>query len=272
MSREALDGAVRRLSGPPPEAGGRTDLLETGIKVVDVMCPIIRGGTVAIAGEYRAGTMVLVEELAWRLRAEPGGVSIFAFFPPGPGLSFQEVWEKEGHTGGTVGSVQTFYFVGDEEWTAERLARLPAVDATIRLSQGLAQLGIYPPVDAALSSARPLAGLDPEHARIAERVRELLVAAAAEGGPRVPPAHAPDLAQRRARKLWLFFTQPFFVAEAYTRRPGVFVSRAEALRGCREILDGLHDDLPDEALSFAGGPDDIRARAGTPKDGGRPAG
>jgi F0F1-type ATP synthase beta subunit len=273
LSRETLDGAVRRLTGPPVESSRLPDLLETGIKVVDVMCPIIRGGTVAIAGEYRAGSMVVVEELAWRLRGEPGGVSIFAFIPPGPGLSFQEVWEKEGYTGGTVGSVQTFYFVGDEEWTAERLARLPAVDAIIRLSQGLAQLGIYPPVDAVLSSARPLAaGLDPEHARIAERVRDLLVAAAADGSPRVPPAAAADPTKRRARKLWLFFAQPFFVAEPYTRRPGVFVSRAEALRGCREILDGLHDDLPDEALYFSGGLDDIRARSASPKDGERPAG
>jgi len=229
-----------------------------------VMCPVTRGGTVAIAGEYRAGSMVVVEELAWRLRGEPGGVSIFAFIPPGPGLSFQEVWEKEGHTGGTVGSVQTFYFVGDEEWTAERLARLPAVDAIIRLSQGLAQLGIYPTVDAVLSSSRGLADrvVDPEHALIAGRVRAALVAAASDGtGPRVPPAGVSDPVTRRARKLWLFFAQPFFVAEPYTRRPGVFVSRAEALRGCREILDGLHDDLPDEALYFGGGIDEARRRA-----------
>jgi RNA polymerase sigma factor (sigma-70 family) len=273
LSREALDGAVRRLTGPPPEAGRLPDLLETGIKVVDVMCPVVRGGTVAIAGEYRAGTMVVVEELAWRLRDKPGGVSIFAFIPPGPGMSFQEVWEKEGHTGGTVGSVQTFYFVGDEEWTSERLARLPAVDAIVRLSRELAQLGIYPTVDAILSSSRPLAAglIDPEHALIAGRVRDLLVAAAADGGPRVPPAGAPDLVKRRARKVWLFFAQPFFVAEPYTRRPGVFVSRAEALRGCREILDGLHDDLPDEAVYFAGGLDDIRARTASLKDGVRPA-
>jgi RNA polymerase sigma factor (sigma-70 family) len=263
LSREALDGAVRLLTGPPMEAGARPDLLETGIKIIDVMCPIVRGGTVAIAGEYRAGSMVVVEELAWRLRGAPGGVSIFAFIPPGPGLSFQEVWEKEGHTGGTVGNVQTFYFVGDEEWTAERLARLPAVDTIVRLSQGLAQLGIYPTVDAVLSSCGRLpAGLvEPEHALIAGRVRDLLVAAAADGGPRVPPAGAADLVKRRARKLWLFFAQPFFVAEPYTRRPGIFVSRVEALRGCREILDGLHDDLPDEALYFGGGIDEARGRA-----------
>lgn len=273
LSREALDGAVRRLTGPPPDADRLPDLLETGIKVVDVMCPVVRGGTVAIAGEYRAGTMVVVEELAWRLRDKPGGVSIFAFIPPGPGMSFQEVWEKEGHTGGTVGSVQTFYFVGDEEWTSERLARLPAVDAIVRLSRKLAQLGIYPTVDAIVSSSRPLAAglIDPEHALIAGRVRDLLVAAAADGGLRVPPAGAPDLVKRRARKLWLFFAQPFFVAEPYTRRPGLFVSRADALHGCREILDGLHDDLPDEAFYFTGGMDDVRARAATLKDGVRPA-
>jgi RNA polymerase sigma factor (sigma-70 family) len=270
LSRETLDGAVRLLAGPPPEGGRLPDLLETGIKVVDVMCPVVRGGTVAIAGEYRAGSMVVVEELAWRLRGEPGGVSIFAFIPPGPGLSFQEVWEKEGHTGGTVGSVQTFYFVGEEEWTAERLARLPAVDAIIRLSRELAQLGIYPTVDAVLSSARRLGDarlVDPEHALIGERVRELLVAAAGDASPRVPPAGATDPVKRRARKLWLFFAQPFFVAEPYTRRPGVFVSRADALRGCREILDGLHDDLPDEAFYFTGGIDEVRARAAERRDG-----
>jgi RNA polymerase sigma factor (sigma-70 family) len=273
LSREALDGAVRRLTGPPPAKGPLPDLLETGIKVIDVMCPVLRGGTVAIAGEYRAGTMIVVEELAWRLRDARDGVSIFAFIPPGPGMSFQEVWQKEGYTGGTVGGVQTFYFVGDEEWTSERLARLPAVDAIVRLSRDLAQLGIYPTVDAILSSFRPVhAGLvDVEHAAIAGRVRDLLVTAAADGGPRVPPSGANDLVKRRARKLWLFFAQPFFVAEPYTRRPGVFVSRADALRGCREILDGVHDDLPDEAFYFTGGMAEVCARAATLKSGVRPS-
>jgi RNA polymerase sigma factor (sigma-70 family) len=264
LAREVLDGAVRLLPGQRAETGRSSELLETGIKVIDVLCPLTRGGTVAIAGEYRAGTFVVVEELCWRLRAEPGGASIFAFVSPGPTVSFQETLEKEGYTGGTAGTVQTFYFAGEEEWTAERLARLPSVDAGIRLSYQLARVGIYPTIDALASRSRLLeAGLvDPEHAETAARVQGLLAAAAGVGpDAAVPPAGAVEVDKRRARKLWLFFAQPFFVAEPYTKRPGVFVSRAQALRGCREILDGVHDDLPDEAFYFTGGIDEIRARA-----------
>ena len=122
VSREVLDGAVRLLAGPAREPGRPAELLETGIKVIDVMCPLVRGGTVAIAGEYAAGPMVVTEELCRRLHEKPGGVSIFTFIPPGPGLSFQEVWAKESFTGGTAGTVQTFYFVGEEAWTVERLS------------------------------------------------------------------------------------------------------------------------------------------------------
>jgi F0F1-type ATP synthase beta subunit len=264
MAREVLDGAVRRLPGQPTEADRSSELLETGIKVIDVLCPLTRGGTVAVAGEYRAGTFVVVEELCWRLRAEPSGASIFAFVSPGPSVSFQEGLEKEGYTGGTAGTVQTFYFAGEEEWTAERLARLPSVDAVIRLSYRLARAGIYPTIDGLASRSRLLeAGLvDEEHVEIAARARTLLAAAAGDGSDAVvPPAGAVEIEKRRARKLWLFFAQPFFVAEPYTKRTGVFVSRAEALRGCREILDGAHDDLPDEAFYFRSGIDEIRARA-----------
>ena len=264
MAREVLDGAVRRLPGQPTETDRSSELLETGIKVIDVLCPLTRGGTVAVAGEYRAGTFVVVEELCWRLRAEPGGASIFAFVSPGPSVSFQESLEKEGYTGGTAGTVQTFYFAGEEEWTAERLARLPSVDAVLRLSYRLARAAIYPTIDVLASRSRLLetGPVDQEHVEIAARVRTLLAAAAGdEPDAVVPPSGAVEIEKRRARKLWLFFAQPFFVAEPYTKRPGVFVSRAEALRGCREILDGAHDDLPEEAFYFTGGIDEIRARA-----------
>ena len=273
-SREVLDGAVRLLPAPSTVAARLPELLETGIKVIDVMSPLVRGGTVTIAGEYRAGTMVVGEELCWRLRREPGGVSIFAFVPPGPSVSFQELLEKEGYTGGTSGTVQTFYFAGEEEWTPERLARLPAVDVLIRLSRQLARVGIYPTIDVLASRSRLLDAslVGREHAEVAARVRRVLAASAGpDPAAIVPSAVAVEVEKRRARKLWLFFAQPFFVAEPYTKQPGIFVSRAEALRGCREILDGLHDDLPDEAFYFTGSIDEIRARADRPSRSDQPA-
>jgi RNA polymerase sigma factor (sigma-70 family) len=258
--REALDRAVRLLAGPTREPDRPAQVLETGIKVIDVMCPLVRGGTVAVAGELRAGTCVVVEELCRRLSREPGGLSVFAFIPPHPGpeREFQEMWAKEGHTGGTAGTVQTFYFLGQEEWTAERLATLPSVDAVIRLSKDLAQIGIYPPIDPLASRSRLLdAGLvEPEHAEIAARVRQSLPATAAE----TPAGPEGELLKQRARKVQRFFAQPFYVAEPYTHQPGVTVSRAEALQVCRETLDGVHDRLPEEAFYFTGGMDEIRAR------------
>ena len=257
--REALDRAVRLLAGPVREPDRAPELLETGIKVIDVMCPLVRGGTVAVAGELRTGASVVVEELCRRLSREPGGISIFAFIPPydAPERAFQEMWAKEGYTGGTAGTVQTFYFLGQEEWTAERLATLPSVDAVIRLSKDLAQIGIYPTVDPLASRSRLLdMGLvDPEHAEIAARVRQALPAAGAE----TPATPEGELLKQRARKVQRFFAQPFYVAEPYTHRPGVTVSRAEALQICRETLDGVHDRLPEAAFYFTGGMDEIRA-------------
>ncbi|HEX5528642.1 MAG TPA: hypothetical protein VFZ82_03715, partial [Methylomirabilota bacterium] len=250
--QEALDRAVRLLAGPVREPDRPAEVLETGIKVIDVMCPLVRGGTVAVAGELRAGTCVVVEELCRRLSREAGGLSIFAFIPPHPGpeREFQEMWAKEGHTGGTAGTVQTFYFLGQEEWTAERLATLPSVDAVIRLSKDLAQIGIYPTIDLLASRSRLLDAnlVGPEHAEIAARVRQAATADAEE-------------LKQRARKIQRFFAQPFYVAEAYTHRPGVTVGLAESLQTCRDILDGVHDRLPEQAFYFTGGMDQIRAKA-----------
>jgi RNA polymerase sigma factor (sigma-70 family) len=272
VSPETLDGAVRLLTRSTREPSGPSELLETGIKVVDVMCPLLRGGTAAIAGEWAAGTIVLTEELARRLSGERGGVTLFTFVPPGPGLSFQDVWAKDGLTGGTVGTVETFYFLGEEEWTVERLSALPAVDVVIRLSKGLAKLGIYPTIDALVSRSRLLDEkvVGPEHAEVAARARAALGLLADQDGASSQPAREPNLEVRRARKLLRFFAQPFYVAEAYTNRPGSTVSRAEAVRGCREILDGLYDDLPEDAFYFVGGIDEVRAQAGRPSPTGRP--
>ena len=94
-----------------------------------------------------------------------------------------------------------------------------------------------------------------EHAAIAERVKQalnlLLDPALAET---VDP-----LILQRARKLANFFAQPFFCAEPWTKRSGSYVSKADSLKTCSEILDGVHDDLPPEAFYFKGGIEEIRA-------------
>jgi RNA polymerase sigma factor (sigma-70 family) len=262
ISREILDRTVPILVGPDRESGRPETVIETGIKVIDVMCPLVRGGTVAIAGENGAGMAVLVEELVRRLCGESGGVSLFTFAPPLSWASFSEVWKKEGYSEGTAGSVQTFYFLGeDTPWTLERLAALPGVDVMIRLSRELGRLGIWPAIDPMVSRSRALIDgiVDEAHIQIAARVRQTLAALAATTDDLASPENERG---RRARNLQRFFAQPFFVAEPYTRRPGLRVSAAESLRACREILDGLHDDLPGQAFYFTGSIDDIRARVG----------
>lgn len=254
VSLEAFDRIVKLLA-PPSIASGT--LLPTGIKVIDVMCPLVAGGTLAIAGEWKAGTAVVMEELVRRLSGGTERISMFTFMPSGRGMTHAEMREKEGYSDGTVGAVQTFLFRGEDgPWTSDRLATLTGVDAVIRLSTALGQLGIYPTVDPLTSRSRMLqsSALGHEHVQIADRVRHAL-ALLASG------AEADPLTIARARKLQRFFAQPFFCAEPYTGRPGVTVSVGDALQGCREILDGDHDDVPEHAFYFTGGMVEVRSRS-----------
>ncbi len=253
--REGFERTVQVLSG---ERTGAPRLLETGIKVIDVMCPLAAGGTMAVAGEYRAGTVVLVEELVRRLCSGADRLSVFAVAPLPMTTSFEEMWKKEGYSDGTVGAVETFYFPGEEgTWTAERLSTLTGVDAVIRLSEALGKIGIYPTVDPLTSRSRLLetAAVSPEQRDVASRGRQALALAAA--APASAPSPEQELAWRRARKLQRFFAQPFFVAEPYTKRPGLYVPMNAALAGCRAILDGECDDVPEEAFYFTGTLDDV---------------
>ena len=260
VSREAFGRLVRSLAGSSPETSSSLKLLETGIKVIDVTCPLVAGGTVAIAGEYRSGTMVLVEELVRRLSGGAERLSMFAFVTP-PTSSMQKMWEQEGYSEGTVGAVQTFYLLREEgPWTVESFAALTGVDVVIRLSREQAERRVWPPVDPLTSRSRlfddPTAPA--EHAELASRVRGAL--ALLETTPYGRQLAADERMIARAETLRRFFGQPFFAAERYTKRPGSIVTRAESLRVCREILDGVHDDVPTDAFFFAGGIDEIRAK------------
>lgn len=255
VSRESFDRIVQLLAASSLAPG---TLVPTGIKVIDVMCPLVAGGTLAIAGEWKAGTAVVLEELVRRISGSTDRVSIFSFVPGGGTMTFGEMMEKEGFSDGTVGAVQTFFFRREDgPWTPESLSTLKGVDVVIRLSEALGKLGIYPCVDPLTSRSRLLESstLGREHLEIATRVRESL-ALLASGAP-----DADALAIARARKLQRFFAQPFFCAEPYTHRPGVSVTVTDALRGCREILGGVHDEVPEQAFYFTGGIADVLSAA-----------
>jgi RNA polymerase sigma factor (sigma-70 family) len=247
LIRSALDRLV------PPAPAGRPTLLETGIKVIDLLLPIVRGGVVGIRGGERVGTIVLVEEIVRRLATSE--LSLFAFVPGASAESLRNI-RDEGFTLG-IGRIHTFFFV----------AHVPeshaGFDTVIALSRAVASARIYPAVDPLASGSRWLepAIVGDTHAAVAARVRRCLADAdALEARADLDVAARATIA--RARRLRLFFAQPFFIAEPYTHQPGSFVRRDDTVAACAAILDGAHDNVPEEAFRFTGGIDEVRGRAG----------
>ncbi|HEV8144244.1 MAG TPA: hypothetical protein VGQ77_15390, partial [Methylomirabilota bacterium] len=245
--RSALERLVSRTPSAAPE------LLETGIKVIDVLLPIVNGGVVCILGGERVGTTVIVEELVRRLATTE--VSLFTFVPWADHAGMRQTRE-EGYTLG-MGGVKTFFFVGDGAPTRD------AFDTVIVMSPRVAAMKIWPAIDPLASASRWLVPelVGAEHVTVAKRVRQCLEEAEALEG-RADLDETARLTLARARKLRRFFAQPFFVAEPYTKRPGAFVPRAEAVAACAAIVDGVYDDIPEEAFYFTGGIDEVLARVG----------
>jgi RNA polymerase sigma factor (sigma-70 family) len=263
VDQAALERVLPLLVGPRQDESPR--MLETGIKVIDVMCPLMAGGTVAIAAEFGTGATVVMEELVRRLSDGADRVSLFTLLAPRPGgheldYSLADELKKEGFSEGTVGAVQTFFFRGEEgPWTAGQLEGLRPVDTVIHLALHMAKAKVYPCVDIRTSRSRLLeeGPVSERHAAVAGRVRQAMDLV---WDRRLAAAAAP-IAVDRAHKLTQFFGQPFFCAEPWTKRPGAHVSFAQSLQGCEEILDGVHDDLPIDAFAFAGSMSEIRGRA-----------
>jgi RNA polymerase sigma factor (sigma-70 family) len=268
ISPMQFDRLVPLLTAAATDGRPSSEIVETGIKVIDVMCPIRAGGSVAIAGEYGTGNTVVMEEIVRRISKSSHPVTLFVLIPPPseiwpPSLdenrSFAEELKNEGYSEGTVGAVQTFFLTGVEgPWTAETLAALAPVDTVVQLARKMILAKIYPGVDVLAARSRLLDDhrVDAYHLDIAARARRAIAALriAEETGN----SAADSILLERARKLQAFFSQPFFVAEPFNKRPGSYVSRADAVRGCAEILNGRHDDLPVDTFYFTGSIEEIR--------------
>jgi F-type H+-transporting ATPase subunit beta len=169
---------------------------------------------------------------------------------------------------GSVTSMQAVYVPADDITDPAPVATFAHLDSTIILERKIAELGIYPAVDPLKSTSRML---DPqvvgeEHYKVARDVQQILQRyndlkdiIAILGVEEL--SDEDKLAVARARRIQRFLSQPFFVAEQFTGTPGVFVSREETVRSFKEIVEGKHDQLPEQAFYMVGGIDAAIARA-----------
>jgi F-type H+-transporting ATPase subunit beta len=343
------------------EQSTSAEILETGIKVIDLICPFTKGGKVGAFGGAGVGKTVVIMELINNIAKEHGGYSIFAGVgertregndlywemseagvidqkdlskskvalvygqmnePPGArlrvalsALAMAEYFRDEknqdvllfvdnvfrfsqagsevsallGRTPSAVGyqptlasemaqlqeritstkkgsitSFQAVYVPADDLTDPAPANTFAHLDSTVVLERSLAELGIYPAVDPLASTSTALAPdiVGVEHYEVArgvqnvlQRYKDLQDIIAILGMDELNPEQ--KLVVFRARKIQRFLSQPFSVAEVFTGTPGVYVPVAETVRGFKEILEGKHDDVPENNFYMKGGIDSV---------------
>jgi F-type H+-transporting ATPase subunit beta len=169
---------------------------------------------------------------------------------------------------GSITSFQAIYVPADDYTDPGVVTSFGHLDAVIALERSIAEQGLYPAVDPLTSTSRVLdpAIVGQDHynvalqvQRVLQRYKDLQDVIAILGIEELSEDDKVIVA--RARKIQRFLSQPMFVAEAYTGRAGRYVSREETVRGFREILEGKHDALPEQAFFMQGTIDDVVAEA-----------
>lgn len=236
-----------------------TELLETGIKVLDLLCPSRKGGKVGVIGPLGVGKLVLVEELVHNVARRDEGVSVFTFFRPGNEVAFVEEALARKPAEGTV---QMIVLSAEDPSNPGPLA---AFDSVTYMSRDLAVAHLYPAVDPLRSTSQLLdpAIVGQQHFDVAQGVRQLLGRAQElqSGAVGNSLTNQERTLVARARKAQRFLTQPFFVAEPYTNRLGQYVSREQTIKAFGELLAGTYDGLPEEAFQWCGTIDQVVEKA-----------
>ncbi len=332
-----------------------TEVFETGIKVIDLICPFVKGGKVGLFGGAGVGKTVVIMELIRNIAAEHGGFSVFAGVgertregndlyhemkdsgvlektcmvfgqmnePPGvrarvglTGVTIAEYFRDEekqdvlffvdnifrftqagsemsallgripsavgyqptlatemgalqeritSTKDGSITSVQAVYVPADDVTDPAPATTFSHLDSTVVLSRGLSELGIYPAVDPLDSSSTILEPgvVGKEHYEVARNVQKVLQRykdlqdiIAILGMDEL--SEDDKKAVNRARRIQKFLSQPFFVAEVFTGAPGKYVTREETVRAFKEILEGKHDDKPEQAFYMKGSIDEVK--------------
>ena len=333
-----------------------TEIFETGIKVIDLVCPFAKGGKIGVFGGAGVGKTGIIQELIRNVASEHSGYSVFAGVgersregndlihemtesgviaktafvfgqmnePPGarqrvgltaltmaeyfrdvegrdvllfidnifrftqagsevsallgrmpsavgyqPNLATEMAALQERITStksGSITSLQAVYVPADDYTDPAPATTFSHLDSTIRLERAIS--GIYPAVDPLTSTSRVLDPLvvGQEHydtarevQRVLQRYRDLQDIISILGIDELSEEDKATVA--RARRLQIFNSQPFHVAEVFTGRPGAYVPIRDTVASFKEILEGKVDDLPEQAFFLAGTLDDVRANA-----------
>lgn len=349
---------IHRKAPSFEEQSTQTEILETGIKVVDLLCPYQKGGKIGLFGGAGVGKTVLIQELIRNIATEHGGYSVFTGVgertregndlyhemtdsgvinkttmvfgqmnePPGArmrvgltGLTMAEYFRDQGGKdvllfidnifrftqagsevsallgrmpsavgyqptlqtemgalqeritstkNGSITSVQAVYVPADDLTDPAPANTFAHLDATTVLDRSIVEMGIYPAVDPLGSTSRILSPhiVGEEHYQVAQRVQEVLQKykelqdiIAMLGMDEL--SEEDKLTVARARKIQRFLSQPFFVATQFTGIDGKYVPLSETIRGFREILEGKHDDIPEQYFLNAGTIDEVVERA-----------
>ncbi|CAG9612085.1 ATP synthase subunit beta [Bacillus rhizoplanae] len=345
---------IHRQAPAFEELSTKVEILETGIKVVDLLAPYIKGGKIGLFGGAGVGKTVLIQELINNIAQEHGGISVFAGVgertregndlyhemsdsgvikktamvfgqmnePPGArqrvaltGLTMAEHFRDEqgqdvllfidnifrftqagsevsallgrmpsavgyqptlatemgqlqeritSTNKGSITSIQAVYVPADDYTDPAPATTFAHLDATTNLERRLTQMGIYPAVDPLASTSRALSPeiVGEEHYAIArqiqqtlQRYKELQDIIAILGMDEL--SEEDKLVVHRARRVQFFLSQNFHVAEQFTGQKGSYVPVKETVRGFKEILEGKHDDLPEDAFRLVGGIEEV---------------
>jgi F-type H+-transporting ATPase subunit beta len=169
---------------------------------------------------------------------------------------------------GSITSVQAVYVPADDLTDPAPATAFAHLDATTNLSRAIAEKAIYPAVDPLASTSRLLAPevVGEEHYKVArevqrvlQRYKDLQDIIAILGMDEL--SEEDKITVSRARKLERFLSQPFFVAEQFTGNPGTYVEVKDTVKGFKEILEGKHDDLPEQAFYMVGTIEEAVAKA-----------
>jgi len=280
VSEQDLARVVEVLA---PPRNRKPELIETGIKVVDLFCPLVSGGSTGIFGLAGVGKAVMIGEITRRVAAYPAGSTLFGLWRRTERAMGQESIRVDVEFFGLVdktGSVEVCHLITDLATNIDYAADTDVFDSVIYCSIERAVQGIWPAVDPLISHSKALTPdiVGARHCDVAEQCCKLLAGYReimtdpvslrylAHGAPKLAGRRMAEYREEllgrlsgddrvtvlRARRLELFMSQPFFMAESYTKRPGANVSLASTIAACHGILEGRYDDLPEDAFMNIG--------------------